>query len=85
MNARSWLLSGLVALCIVAGASTPVQTDPNCEKECGAGNEGNLTTRSGCTGEGGTCFVTQCPIALCGAGDAHNDDCFSWLLCRPVG
>jgi hypothetical protein len=51
------LITGILALNLAGVANAMLQADANCEKECGVGNSGSLTTRSGCDDEGGVWSV----------------------------
>lgn len=77
---------------LLATANAVVHGDPNCYKRCGFGDEVARGTVSGrCAGEGGVCFWVDCalttPQCIETYGEQYgfqNNDCFSYVDCRPL-
>jgi len=77
MKNNSALGIGLAVIALLSLASANVKADPDCYKRYGYGLYEDYGTRSGCGGEGGVCFWMRCD------NWNYNDDCFSWVACRP--
>ncbi len=83
MRSLRMLIVGLIVLIACAAADIKAQQRPPCSKECGMGAEVARGERDGdCFTN---CFWVHCEVAACtfGWGDC-NDNCWSYLSCRPL-
>lgn len=92
MVACSKLTKAVLLMALLVGNLLPLgvsaQTDPNCNKVCGATYAVTLYQRLGCIR--GTCYVTACSNRYFGPGNSGNlcnfgpinDNCEIWLCYR---
>ena len=73
---KAAILLGLTVIAGMGSMTAKLNADPNCYKREGYGYLADYNTRSGCSGEGDVCFWVTCATGT-------NDDCFSYMGCRP--